>query len=163
MAFVGGAEDLLGLFGATTHPAGLQLLQYDGEVIRDANGLTVLEAPDAASRAVARRLAATVEPEDGLTVALRELLERVATGEAVVVVRPEQEVTPAGAAELLGVTRQFVDRLLGDGALGFRRLPGSSHRRIKLGDVVALAEERGRRRQGAAAIRAQLEGPAAGR
>ncbi|MDQ6783530.1 MAG: hypothetical protein M3063_08840, partial [Actinomycetota bacterium] len=43
-----------------------------------------------------------------------------------------------------------------DELLDFRRLPASKHRRIKTGDVVALAEERDRRRQGADAIRAAL-------
>ncbi|WP_460944619.1 excisionase family DNA-binding protein [Okibacterium endophyticum] len=39
---------------------------------------------------------------------------------------------PTQAAELLGVTRQFVDRLCEDGVLAFRRLPGSRHRRIRV-------------------------------
>jgi excisionase family DNA binding protein len=72
------------------------------------------------------------------------------------VVLVKSAVTPAGAADLLGVSRQFVDRLLAEGVLPFRRLPDSSHRRIKVGDAVALAEERERRRRGAAAIRSAL-------
>lgn len=74
-----------------------------------------------------------------------------------IILRPDREVTPAGAADLLGVSRQFVDRLLTDGRLAFRRLPGSSHRRITVGDVVELVGERERRRAGAAAIRAALD------
>jgi excisionase family DNA binding protein len=70
--------------------------------------------------------------------------------------RPGAEVTPAGVADLLGVTRQFVDRLLADGALEFRRLPGSKHRRIKVGAVLALAEERDRRQRGSEAVRSAL-------
>ena len=91
---------------------------------------------------------------------MREVFEDVAKGKQVVILRPDQEVTPAGAADLLGVTRQFVDRLLADDLLPFRRLPGSRHRRIKLGDVLTLAEERDRRRQGADAIRSALQAPA---
>lgn len=91
---------------------------------------------------------------------MREVLEELAQGNQVVVVRAEREVTPAGAAELLGVTRQFVDRLLADGTLPFRRLPGSVHRRIKVADVLALAEERDQRRQDAQTIRSALGTPA---
>ena len=88
------------------------------------------------------------------------MFEGLANGEQLVVLRPGQEVTPAGAADLLGVTRQFVDRLLADGTLEFRRLPGSKHLRIKVGGVSNLAEERDRRRQGSDAIRAVFGSPA---
>ncbi len=125
-----------------------------------AGSMSVLVAPDADARASAARLAAEVDPTSDFAAAVREMFERVANGEQLVVLRPGQEVTPAGAAGLLGVTRQFVDRLLADGTLEFRRLPGSKHRRIKVGDVLALAEERDRRRQGSDAIRAELGSPA---
>lgn len=88
------------------------------------------------------------------------MLEGVARGERLVVMRSEDEVTPAEAAEVLGVTRQFVDRLLADGRLSCRRLPGSRHRRIRVGDVAALAEERVQRQEGGAIIRSALDGPA---
>ncbi len=88
---------------------------------------------------------------------LREMLEDVAAGQAVVILRPSQEVTPAQAGKVLGVTRQFVDRLCADGILEFRRLPDSQHRKILLSDVIALAAERDRRREGAAAIRSVLD------
>jgi excisionase family DNA binding protein len=42
--------------------------------------------------------------------------------------RLDRELTPAGAADLLGVTQQFLDRLLADGTLPFRRLPDIRHR-----------------------------------
>ena len=118
--------------------------------------MSVLVAADADARASAARLAAEVDPTSEFGATVREVFEEVAKGEQVVILRPDREVTPAGAAELLGVTRQFVDRLLADGVLAFRRLPSSKHRRIKLGDVLALAAERGRRRQGTDAIRATL-------
>jgi excisionase family DNA binding protein len=118
--------------------------------------MSVLVAPDADARASAARLAAEVDATSEFGAAVREVFEGVAKGEQVIVLRRDREVTPAGAADLLGVTRQFVDRLLADGTLAFRRLPESKHRRIKVGDVVALAEERDRRRQGADAIRSAL-------
>ncbi|MHB1525054.1 MAG: MerR family transcriptional regulator [Candidatus Dormibacteria bacterium] len=125
-----------------------------------AGSMSVLVAADADARASAARLAAEVDPTSEFGATVREVFEDVAKGEQVVILRPDREVTPAGAAELLGVTRQFVDRLLADGVLAFRRLPSSKHRRIKLGDVLALAAERGRRRQGTDAIRSALGQPA---
>ncbi|MHB8296062.1 MAG: hypothetical protein ACYDH5_15875 [Acidimicrobiales bacterium] len=53
---------------------------------------------------------------------MRDVFGGVAKGEQLIVLRLDREVTPAGAADPLGVTRQFVDRLLADGTLRFRRL-----------------------------------------
>lgn len=121
--------------------------------------MSVLAAADTEAQKSAARLAAEVNPESEFGAVVRDVFERVAGGERLLVFRPDREVTPAGAADLLGVTRQFVDRLLADGLLEFRRLPGSKHRRITIGDVLALAEERDRRRQGADIIRAALAEP----
>ena len=123
--------------------------------------MSVLAANDDEARASAARLAAEADATNEFGAAVRKLFAEVAKGEQLVVLRPGQEVTPAGAADLLGVTRQFVDRLLADGVLQFRRLPDSRHRRVKVGDVLALAEERARRQQGADAIRSALDQPVA--
>lgn len=64
---------------------------------------------------------------------------------------------PAQAATMLGVTRQYVDRLCEDGVLPFRRLPGSRHRRIRVHDVLEVADERERRRAGGDALRKALD------
>jgi hypothetical protein len=61
----------------------------------------------------------------------------------------------------VGVTRRVVDWLMADRTLAFRRLPGNTHRRFRVGDVLALAEERDRRHQGNGAIRSALREPAA--
>jgi excisionase family DNA binding protein len=118
--------------------------------------MSVLAASTSADRACARRLAAEGNVHSEFGQSVREVFGGVASGEPLIVLWPHREVTPAGAAELLGVTRQFVDRLLADGALAFRRLPDSTHRRIKVRDVLLLAEERGRHRNGAATIRRAL-------
>jgi excisionase family DNA binding protein len=118
--------------------------------------MKVLVAPDAEARASAARLAARADASTGFGSAVRELLDDLADGGRFILLRPHHEVTPAGAAELLGVTRQYVDRLLADGALPYRRLPGSTHRRIEVRHVLALAEERGRHRRGAAVLSATL-------
>lgn len=121
--------------------------------------LTTLSAESRSQRAAARQLAARVDDGSDLGHALRLVLEDVADGQSVVILRPTQEVTPAEAARVLGVTRQFVDRLCAEGVLAFRRLPGSRHRRILVADVLAVAAERDRRREGAAAIRSALDDP----
>ncbi|MDR1265354.1 MAG: helix-turn-helix domain-containing protein [Propionibacteriaceae bacterium] len=122
-----------------------------------AHALATLDPIDPTVRAEADRLAARLaEDHDEDTIvgrAMRSMLDNVARGERVVVLRADQELTPAQAAELIGVTRQFVDRLLADGVLAFNRLPGSKHRRIKLSDVLALIAHRERERAGHAAVR----------
>ena len=131
---------------------------YTGNMVAVGNQVSVLAADNEETKATAARLAAQADATSDFGATVRELFNEVAMGERLVVLRPEQEVTPAGAADLLGVSRQFIDRLLAEGVLPFRRLPDSRHRRIKVGDVVALAEERERRRKGAAAIRSALGG-----
>jgi excisionase family DNA binding protein len=82
------------------------------------------------------------------TPAVGELVEsisaRLAEGKTVSVwvADDEAEVTPREAAQMLGVSRQFVMRLIADGDLPSRRLPGSSHHRVPVEGVVALMERR---------------------
>ena len=73
------------------------------------------------------------------------------------VLRSEDEVSPAEAAEILGVTRQYGDRLLTDEVLAFRRLPDSRHRRIRVQDVIEVGVERDKRRAGHEALRSAME------
>jgi excisionase family DNA binding protein len=115
-----------------------------------------LDPADPAVRSDAKVLADRLNGDTAVEVAVRTMLDDVAHGARIVVLRAEDDVTPAEAADILGVTRQFVDRLCEDGALAFRRLPGSRHRRIRTQDVIDLASERERRRAGGDAIRAVL-------
>lgn len=117
---------------------------------------TTLDPADPAVRSDAKNLADRLGGDTPVEAAVRAMLDDVANGARVVVLRADDEVTPAQAAHLLGVTRQFVDRLCEDGVLPFRRLPDSRHRRIQLQDVVDVAAEREQRRAGADAIRAAL-------
>lgn len=118
---------------------------------------TTLDPLEPGVRSAAKRLAADLNDDSEVGRVVRSMLADVAGGETVVVLRAEDEVTPAQAAEMLGVTRQFVDRLCEDEVLPFRRLPGSRHRRIRVQDVVELANERARRRAGHDALRAAVE------
>ncbi len=111
---------------------------------------------DPAVRSDAKILAERLRGNSPVEVAVRSMLDAVAHGERVVMMRAEEEVTPAEAATLMGVTRQFVDRLCEDGVLAFRRLPGSRHRRIRVEDVLDLTGEREQRQAGGDAIRAVL-------
>lgn len=117
---------------------------------------TTLDPVDPTVRSDAKDLADRLHGDTPVEAAVRAMLDDVAHGARVVVLRAEDEVTPAQAADILGVTRQFVDRLCQDGVLVFRRLPGSRHRRIRVQDVLDVATERDQRRAGAAAIRAAL-------
>ncbi|MFT3799373.1 helix-turn-helix domain-containing protein [Microbacterium sp.] len=117
---------------------------------------TTLDPDDPAVRSDAKNLAERLDGNTAVEAAVRSLLDDVAHGARVVVLRTEDEVTPAEAAKLMGVTRQFVDRLCEDGMLAFRRLPASRHRRIRVQDVLDVAAERERRRAGGDALRAAL-------
>ncbi len=116
--------------------------------------VTALDPVDPAVRDDAKNLAERLSGDTAVEVAVRAMLDDVAHGARVVMARAEDEVTPAEAAAILGVTRQFVDRLCEDGVLAFRRLPGSRHRRIRVQDVVDVGAEREQRRAGGEAIRA---------
>ena len=117
---------------------------------------TTLDPGDPTVRTAARELADRLEVDSEFGRVVRSMLTDVAHCKKVVVLRYEDEVTPAQAAEMLGVTRQFVDRLCEDEVLPFRRLPGSRHRRIRVQDVVDVAAEREQRRTGGDALRAAI-------
>lgn len=117
---------------------------------------TTLDPVDPTVRSDAKNLADRLGGNTPVEAAVRAMLDDVAHGARVVVLRAEDEVTPAEAADILGVTRQFVDRLCEDGVLAFRRLPGSRHRRIRVQDVVDVAGEREQRRAGGDALRAAI-------
>jgi excisionase family DNA binding protein len=122
------------------------------------NLAATLDPVDPDVRAAASQLATTIDDSSEVGRVIRSLLNDVAHGERVVVFRSEDEVSPAEAAKILGVTRQYVDRLLSDEVLMFRRLPGSRHRRIRVQDVIAVGVERDKRRSGHDALRAAVGG-----
>ena len=96
---------------------------------------------------------------DLVTALAVRLVRDIAAGRHPVYVTTEDEVSPAEAARLLGVSRQYVDRLLADRRLPFTRTPEATHRPISVADVEALVTERSRRRTNTdKAITALLEG-----
>lgn len=78
--------------------------------------------------------------------------ETLEDGDTVVLVNEEAEVSPAQAAKLLGVSRQYVDRLIATDVLPCRRLPKSSYRKIPVRAVLAHRMSRDRKRDGIRSI-----------
>jgi len=67
---------------------------------------------------------------------------KAADGHHLTLMSQSDEVSPAKAGKLLGLSRQYVDRLIAEGVLPARRLPGSTHRKIRVADVLAFADGR---------------------
>jgi excisionase family DNA binding protein len=76
----------------------------------------------------------------------------LAAGRAVMAIPAGVMLTPTEAAELLGLSRPFVARLLERGDIPSELLPESRHRRIKLEDVLAFQDRRERRAEGRSRI-----------
>jgi excisionase family DNA binding protein len=72
---------------------------------------------------------------------MRTMLDDISQGGRIVVLRSNEEATPAQAAQIMDVTHEFIDRLLTNGVLPFRRLPDGNEIRVKVCDVLALAAE----------------------
>lgn len=116
------------------------------------------ESAAAVARAVAtgRGLGVVLQLPDGTAVplpaglieVLRVSADQLADGRGITVLPSEITITPAEAAQLLGLSRPFVVRLLDQGDIPFERLPRSRHRRIRLSDVLAFQARRERRRTG---------------
>lgn len=115
--------------------------------------------PSAADRQAAAAVVAATEPGRGrlvvqlpdgsdvpvprvLAKAWRAVAAELANGGTVTVLPAERLLTPAEAAELLGVSRPYVARLIDAGAIPAKPLPNSRHRRIRLRDLLAYQDQR---------------------
>jgi excisionase family DNA binding protein len=78
--------------------------------------------------------------------ALARILTHVQEGQAITIIPSSRELSSQDAADLLGVSRQYMVRLLEEGKLPFHK--AGTHRRIYLQDLMGYKNERdGRRRE----------------
>lgn len=124
-----------------------------------------LDRPDAFTREASSRLehmmtSALHRPTallvDGEEVEVPEALLRVllhavhqqAAGKRVRVLAPDadEELTPNQAAAYLGVSRPLLVKLLDDGTIPARNLPGSRHRRVAVTDLEVYLDRKVQRR-----------------
>lgn len=73
-------------------------------------------------------------------------------GDSLALVSEEAEVSPAEAAKLLGVSRQYVDRLVANGVLPARQIPHSRYRKIPARAVLAHRVAKDAKRAGITSI-----------
>jgi excisionase family DNA binding protein len=76
-----------------------------------------------------------------------EVLRHVRDGRAVAVVPAAEQLTTQRAADLLGVSRPFLIRLLEQGAIPFIKV--GAHRRVYLRDLLAYQQRRDAQRHAA--------------
>ncbi len=76
---------------------------------------------------------------------LERVAELMARGDAITVVPVSKEVTSQQAADLLGVSRQYLVRLVDEGRIPARTT--GKHRRLRTQDVLAFKQERDNNRR----------------
>ncbi len=94
----------------------------------------------------------TVELPPSLVRLLVVGTDALRSGDAVALVIEEAEVSPAEAAQLLGVSRQYVDRLVAAEVLPVRRLPHSRYKKIPVRAVLGHRAAKDRKRSAIADV-----------
>lgn len=89
----------------------------------------------------------SVNLPDSIVVGLRTVVSHLERGTRVDIVPTDRELTLREAGSLLGVSREFVRRLVTSGELAATKV--GTHHRITLGDVLAYKERRDGRRRSA--------------
>ena len=89
---------------------------------------------------------------------LDEILKNMQAGDAVSIVPEHQELTTQRAANMLGVSRPFMVRLLEEDKLRFHM--AGSHRRVYLKDVLAYKARRDKERHASIVRMARMESKA---
>lgn len=86
---------------------------------------------------------------------LIEILEGISAGQKVSVTRPDALLTTQQAADMLGVSRPWLIRLLDNGGIPFYRT--GSHRRIKFADVETYRQQQQEAYNAMTALTAQAQ------
>ncbi|RBQ20559.1 DNA-binding protein [Spongiactinospora rosea] len=129
------------LAGATRVEAGSgdrELLEHLEKTASAAEASLVLRGPDGTE----------IELPPLLVGLLAAAAHDLAKGNAVFTLPVETRLTPNEVAEVLGLSRPFVARLLDEGEIPSQNLPHSRHRRVRLVDVLEFQARRERRAEG---------------
>ena len=94
---------------------------------------------------MAHLTARTISSSAELDAAIPDLRAAVLAGPITIATIPARDLTPAEAGVVLGVSRQFIDRLIAQDQIHCERLPGSKHRRISAAEIARFAEMREQR------------------
>jgi excisionase family DNA binding protein len=86
-----------------------------------------------------------VELTEQVHAILKQVVTALSKGQSISILTREQEITTQQAAELLGLSRPTVVRLIDAGEL-HAHVPGTERRKLRLADVLAYREELRRRR-----------------
>lgn len=124
---------------------GIRVLTDERIASQAGDTLKVLAGPDGTLSAHHGERDILLPPEIGR--ALQQILEVMAGGGTVTVTAMPDELTTSSAAELLGVSRPTVMRMIADGELEASKV--GSHHRLKREDVLAVLAARRRRERAA--------------
>ncbi|MGB4777415.1 excisionase family DNA-binding protein [Microbacterium sp.] len=86
-----------------------------------------------------------VELTEQLHAILKQVVEALSRGRSISILTRDQEISTQQAAEILGVSRPTVVRLIDEGELN-AHVPGAVRRKLRLADVLAFREELRERR-----------------
>jgi excisionase family DNA binding protein len=89
----------------------------------------------------------TASLPDSIVVGLRNIIAALDRGATVDIIPSDRELSLRQAASVLGVSREFVRRLVAAGELGATKV--GTHHRVTQGDVLAYKERRDQRRHSA--------------
>lgn len=86
-----------------------------------------------------------VELTEQLHEILKQVVQALSNGQSISILTRDQEISTQQAAEILGLSRPTVVRLIEDGELR-AHVPGAVRRKLRLADVLAYREELRQRR-----------------
>lgn len=110
----------------------------------------VISGPDGGGPVAVRTDQGEVELPPTARAAVRQLLSDLATGTAVHLITDDTELTTQDVADILGISRTYVVRLIDNGKLPAHMI--GTHRRLRAADVLAYKARRDDRLAGVDSI-----------